>query len=306
MEAKERIIVALDISTIEEAKRLTIQLHPYVGGFKIGLELITREGGPEVVRHIDDVCSRYYFAGKWEGNPSQIFYDGKFNDIPNTVAGAARAVTRLGVKMFNVHCTAGVEAMKAAKKAAEEEASFRRTPRPLILGVTLLTSLDWLSLREIGLIGPMGRDASITEEQEWAQKEVKIMIKKLALAAQEAGLDGVIASPQEIELIRNSCGQEFLIATPGIRPAWAAVVDQKRVDTPATAIKAGADYVVTPGIRPVWAVVGDQKRIDTPSAAMKAGANYIVIGRPITQPPKEIGGPIEAVKKIIEEIESVV
>ncbi|OGZ35345.1 MAG: orotidine 5'-phosphate decarboxylase [Candidatus Portnoybacteria bacterium RIFCSPLOWO2_01_FULL_43_11] len=272
MEAKERIIVALDVATIEEAKRLAIQLYPYVGGFKIGLELITSEGGPEVVRHLDDVCGRFYFAGMWEGNPSQIFYDGKFMDISNTVAGAARAVTRLGVKMFNVHCLGGVKMMSAAKKAAEEEASLRKTPRPLILGVTLLTSLDYKALRELRLI----EDFSYADPVEQREAEKKILQRKvveLALVAQEAGLDGVIASAQEIELIRKWSQPRFLI--------------------------------VTPAIRPVWAVADDQKRIDTPSAAIKAGADYLVIGRPITQPPKEIGGPIEAVKKIIEEIESV-
>ena len=267
MEAKERIVVALDVATIEKAKELAIQLHPYVGAFKIGLELITSEGGPEVIRHIDDVCGRYYFAGKWEGNPSQIFYDGKFNDIPNTVAGAARAVTRLGVKMFNIHCLGGVEMMSAAKKAAEEEASLRKTPRPLILGVTLLTSLDYQALEELD-VAPGWYDRSLKEEM------IQRMVRGLALAAQKVGLDGVIASPQEIKMLRQWCQPEFLIVTPGIRPLWAAA--------------------------------GDQKRIDTPSAAIKAGADYLVIGRPITQPPKEIGGPIEAVKKIIEEIEVVV
>lgn len=254
----------MDVDSLEKALELVRGLHPYVGCFKIGLELLTNEGAPKVIKAIQEV------GGK-------VFYDGKFKDIPNTVAGATRAVTRLDVKMFNVHCLGGAEMMKTARKTAEDEAALRGgmggVPRPLVLGVTILTSLDYNDLVEMGLM----KELNIADPEEKKATETALirgLVKNLALLAQESGLDGVIASPQEIEAIREYCQPEFLIVTPGVRPRWAAV--------------------------------GDQKRVMSPGEAVKIGADYLVIGRPITKPPSEIGGPIEAAKKIAEEIENAI
>lgn len=257
MEAKDRIIVALDVNNLDEALKLTEKLHPYVGCFKVGLELLTSEGAPKVVQTIKKV------GGK-------IFFDGKFKDIPNTVAGASAAVTKLGVDMFNVHCFGGSAMMKAALKAAKETAELCSIRRPLILGVTLLTSLNYDDLVELGIYNELNI-ADPKELNEVKRDRIeRLAVRYLAWLAQESGLDGVIASPQEIQAVRNYCQPNFLIVTPGVRPLWAEVKDQKRVMTPAQAIR--------------------------------AGANYLVIGRPITQPPAKIGGPVEAAKKIVEEI----
>lgn len=258
MEAKDRIIVALDVDSLEKAVGLVKQLHPYVGGFKIGLELITSVGGPAAIEAVSQ-------AG------GAVFYDAKFKDIPNTVEGAVKAVVKPGVKMFNVHCLGGKEMMVKARKAAEEKAKSLGIERPLVLGVTILTSLDYRSLLEVGLARRF--DFAPEEQKEAERREVQRLVKELALLAQEAGLDGVVASAQEAELLRQWCQPEFLI--------------------------------VTPAIRPIWAAAGDQKRITTPADAIKVGANYLVIGRPITNPPKEIGSPVEAVKRIVAEIEVV-
>lgn len=238
-------------------------LAPYVGYFKVGLELLTAEGAPQVVKAIQKV------GGK-------IFYDGKFKDIPNTIAGAVRAVTRLDVQIFNVHCLGGPEMMKTARKTAEEEAALRGgmggVPRPLVLGVTILTSLDYDDLVEMRL-APKLNIADAEELKQIQTDFIKKLVQNLAYLAQEADLDGVVASPQEIQAIREYCQPEFLVVTPGVRPAWAAV--------------------------------GDQKRVMTPGEAIKAGADYLVIGKPITKPPPEIGSPVDAANKIAEEIEEV-
>ena len=259
METRERIIVALDVDTVDKALGLVKQLHPHVGCFKVGLELLTSEGAPTVVRAIREA------GGK-------VFFDGKFKDIPNTVAGASRAVTKLGVEMFNVHCFGGSAMMKAARQAAEETAKTQGRPCPTILGVTLLTSLDYKDLVELGIY----EELNIADPQELAevkrQRIERLVAYYLAWLAQESGLDGVIASPQEIQVTRKYCQPEFLVVTPGVRPFWAAI--------------------------------GDQKRVMTPGEAIKAGANYLVIGRPITQPPSEIGGSVEAAKLIAKEIEA--
>jgi len=257
MEGKDRIIVALDVDSIEKAIALVKELVPHVGYFKVGLELLTSEGAPKVVQAIKEA------GGK-------IFYDGKFKDIPNTVAGAVRAAVRLGVDMLNVHCLGGSEMMKTTKKVAVEEAKSRNVTRPLLLGVTVLTSLDYEDLAEMGIFEKLNI-ADPKEAAEIKEKRIKQLVQNLAYLAQEAGLDGVIASPKEIQAIREYCQPEFLI--------------------------------VTPGVRPEWATKGDQKRVMTPYEAILAGADYLVIGRPITQPPPEIGTPVEAAKKIAEEIE---
>lgn len=260
MKAKDRIIVALDVNSLDKALELVKELRPYVGYFKAGLELLTNEGAPKVVQAIKEV------GGK-------IFYDGKFKDIPNTVAGASRAVVGLGVDMFNVHCLGGEAMMRAACQAAVETAEAEGKSRPLILGVTILTSLDFDDLVQLGF----WEELNISNSEELAEIKRRqmewIVAHQLAWLAQESGLDGVIASPQEILAIRKYTQPEFL--------------------------------VVTPGVRPEWANVGDQKRVMTPGEAVKAGADYLVIGRPITKPPTEIGGSVEAAKRIAEEIAEV-
>lgn len=257
MGAEDRIIVALDVPRLDEAVGFVELLRDDVGCFKLSLELLTNEGAPKVVRAIKKA------GGK-------IFYDGKFKDIPNTVAGAARVVTELGVDMFSVHCLGGSAMMKTACQAAEEVSKERGIPRPLIFGVTILTSLNYDDLVEMGIF----EELNIADPEELAQVKCgrleKLVAHDLAWLAQESGLDGVIASPQEIRAIRKYCQPEFL--------------------------------VVTPGIRPLWAATDDQKRIMTPTEAIKAGANYLVIGRPITRPPAEIRNPVNAAKMIAREI----
>lgn len=267
MEPKDRIIVALDVDRAEAAETLVRELGLHVGLFKVGLELLMSDAP---VRTVNAVHT-------WGG---QVFLDGKFMDIPNTVAGAVRAVTRLGVRMLNVHCLGGSAMMKAAAEAAKETSASLRKPRPLVLGVTILTSLDYDDLLELGLL----READLptlgvdTDEDDLDAMQLAFAERRqlanvaagLAFCAKRCGLDGVIASPHEIAEIRERCGRDFTIVTPGVRPTWAAVQDQKRVMTPGEAIKAGADY--------------------------------LVIGRPITKPPKDIGTPEDAAKKITEEI----
>lgn len=231
MEPENKIIVALDVNSPERARQLIEELAPHVGYFKIGLELITAVGGPEVVRFVRESGGR-------------VFYDGKFNDIPNTVGGAAKAAANLNVGMFNVHASAGVEAMMAA--VANKE-------RSLVLAVTVLTSLDENNAHLI-----FGAPS-------------KIKVLQFARDAKIAGCDGIICSPQELELLGKQ--QEF-----------------------DNLLK------VTPGVRPEWAAVGDQKRVMTPGEAIRAGAHFLVIGRPITKPPTEIGSPAEAARRIAEEI----
>jgi len=241
---KDRVIVALDAASLKDAAHLADQVGPKVGALKVGLELLTSEGAPRVVETL---------APK-----GRIFLDGKFKDIPNTVAGASRAATRHGVWMFNVHCLGGVAMMSAAVQAATDEAAKLGRKRPLVIGVTILTSLDIKALSEVGLSHIHDAD------------ELRKMVTKLALLARQAGLDGVVCSPQEINDIRTACGKDFLIVTPGVRPEWAEAHDQKRVMTPGEAVRAGADY--------------------------------LVIGRPITKPPKAIGTPMDAVERIVKEI----
>jgi len=211
---RDKLILALDVSTREEALALVERLHGYVGGFKVGLQLF-HACGPAILHEVRQRGGR-------------VFYDGKFHDIPHTVAGAVAEVTQAGVFMLNVHTHGGAAMMRAAVESAQQVAAARGQPRPLILGVTVLTSLDATALGE-----ELQIPVALPEH-----------VVHLARLAQRSGLDGVVASPRETLAVRAACGGDFLIVTPGIRPAWAAPGDQKRVTTPAQALRAGADYLV--------------------------------------------------------------
>jgi len=214
MEARDRLIVPLDVPTLEEAEALVARLAPHVGLFKVGLQLFHSEG-PAVIEMV-------------HRRASACFYDGKFFDIPNTVAGAAAAIARLGVKMFNVHTLGGVAMMAAAKEAAECTADALKLARPLVLGVTIVTSLDARALlEECGIGRPMNEQ-----------------VLHLARMAALAGLDGVVASAHEAPAIKAACGDSFIVLCPGIRPAGAKIDDHARPATPRLAREAGADYIV--------------------------------------------------------------
>ena len=224
------VFVALDTPDLPRALELAAQVKPYVGGLKVGLEFISALG-PEAVRRVAEI-----------GLP--VFADVKFHDIPNTVAGAAKAIAGLGVAIFNVHASGGEAMMRAA---AEAIAPFN--PRPLLIAVTVLTSMDEAALAAVGQKGP-----------------AKEQVARLAALVKASGLDGVVCSAHELAMVREVAGPDFLTIVPGIRPAGAAI--------------------------------GDQKRVMTPSEARAAGADILVIGRPITGAPD----PAAAAKAIAEEL----
>ncbi|HEX8087907.1 MAG TPA: orotidine-5'-phosphate decarboxylase [Blastocatellia bacterium] len=210
---KDRVIVPLDVADRDSALRLVEQVSGLVGMFKIGSQLFTAEG-PQLVREIITSGER-------------VFLDLKFHDIPNTVAGAVESAARLGVSILNVHTLGGSEMMRAAAHAVGDRGLLWIT-RPAVLGVTVLTSMDKADLADVGI--PLDLTAEVV---------------RLATLARDSGLDGIVASPQEIRLIRESITAErFIILTPGIRPAWSAKGDQKRIATPVDAIRDGADFIV--------------------------------------------------------------
>jgi orotidine-5'-phosphate decarboxylase len=209
-----KLIIALDVETATEAHRLFSLLGAQAGMFKIGSQLFTA-AGPQFVREI-------------VAQGGRVFLDLKFHDIPNTVAAACREAVRLGVSLFNVHAAGGGEMMRRAAEATGETAAREGLPRPALVAVTVLTSADAGVLAEIGV-------ASALEEQ----------VKMLARLAASSGLDGAVASPHEIAPVRSAVAREnFLLVTPGVRPSTSAHDDQRRVMTPAEAVRAGADYIV--------------------------------------------------------------
>jgi len=250
MNPQDRLIVALDVDTKEKALDLVEKLKNDVKTFKVGSELFT-SCGPEILAII-------------KNNGCGIFLDLKFHDIPNTVAKAVVAATRLGVSIINVHASGGYEMMEKAAEVLAIEAKRLKIDSPKLIAVTVLTSMDENGLKKIGIDDTM-------EKQ----------VLRLATLAKEAGMDGVVASPSEAKLIREEMGDDFIIITPGVRPEWAAVND------PSTS---SGSVLSLPK--------DDQKRIATPREAVLSGANYIVVGRPITEAPD----PLDAAKRILEEI----
>ena len=214
MPASEKLILALDVSTHEQAIDLVEKFKDYIGIFKVGPELFLSTG----TSIIEDINKK----GR------KVFLDLKFHDIPNTVSKAGIIATKLGVHMFNVHTSGGLEMMKKCKDSVMELCHKENLDKPKILGVTVLTSISKEILKgEVGI-----------------QRSLKTHVKHLASLAQKAGLDGVIASARDASMIRELCGKGFLIVTPGIRPSWTPPDDQKRTMTPKDAIREGADYLV--------------------------------------------------------------
>jgi orotidine-5'-phosphate decarboxylase len=213
--AKEKLIVALDVESADEAFRLYGELRHETGMFKVGSQLFTA-AGPDLVRRL-------------VGEGARVFLDLKFHDIPNTVAAAAREAVRLGVALFNVHAAGGTEMLRRASEATAEEAARLGVKRPSLIAVTVLTSMDADALHETGVT------TAGVEEQ----------VRRLARLADDAGLDGVVASPHEIVPVRETVGRAgFLVVTPGVSPSAAAYADQKRVTSPSEAVRRGADFIV--------------------------------------------------------------
>ncbi|MBI5530738.1 MAG: orotidine-5'-phosphate decarboxylase [Candidatus Doudnabacteria bacterium] len=234
-DARSRIIVALDVNSVEKAIELVSKLKGKVGGFKIGFEFIysmfaTLVTSSAEVAHQTLDQLRELFANL----DHQEFLDGKIADIGNTVAGACKAICRLQPLMFNVHAFAGEPAMKAARKAVDEMSTTLELERkPLLLAVTVLTSLGEEHLIQL----------SLKTEEDKAPRRLELVIK-YAMLAQACGCDGVIASPLEVSAIRTACGPNFLIFTPGVRLPGSSKGDQVAVSTPGNSILDGATGVV--------------------------------------------------------------
>lgn len=238
----DQLLIALDVEEAGRGLQLADALRGVAGGFKIGSRLFTSEG-PSVVRALVERGDR-------------VFLDLKFHDIPNTVGTAIAAATSLGVWMVNVHASGGTRMMQAARDAAAETAARAGRPRPIVIAVTVLTSMNGAALAETSVTTPM-RD----------------QVVRLARLAQDAGLDGVVASPQETAVIRRACGPDFAIVTPGIRGGGASTGgkdDQERTMSPAEAIAAGASYIVVG--RPIIAA-------DDPRTAAEGIAREMDSGR---------------------------
>lgn len=215
MHARERIIVALDTPDADSAVQIATAVRGRVGAVKVGLELINAAGFGIFGRLRDAGCER-------------VFYDCKLHDIPNTVAGAVRSIVGRGVWMLNVHASGGSRMMASAAKAAREAADARGVEAPVVLAVTLLTSLD---ARELAV--ELRVDCSSVD-----------YVTHLARAAQDAGCAGAVCSPHEVGAVRWACGDDFVIVTPGVRPAWADTGDQRRIATPSEAVASGSDFIV--------------------------------------------------------------
>lgn len=236
---KGQLIFALDTDDDKRIQKLLKLLAPILLWVKTGFQAFSVLG-PNCF-------------GDLKKNGYNVFLDLKFHDIPNTVARDVGTMTKRGAHMINMHASGGFEMMRAARESAEHSAEEQGISRPTLLGVTILTSMD-----ELGF-----------QQHSGSQRQLTDQVVYLAKQAQAAGLDGVCASPLEIEVIRKACGDDFLI--------------------------------VTPGIRPEWTLQGDQRRFTTPAEAIDRGADYIVVGRPIL----EATDPVKAVKKILAEIDTV-
>ncbi len=234
-QARPAVLVALDTADLATALAQARAVAGLAAGLKLGLEFFVANG-PEGVRRVVA-----------EGRP--VFLDLKLHDIPNTVAGAVRAAAGLGAFMVNVHAGGGAAMLREAAKAARHGAAAAHRPRPLVIAVTVLTSLSDEDLAGLGHVDGAAAQAV-----------------RLARLARDCGLDGVVCSPLEIAPIREACGPGFVLVVPGVRPAWAAA--------------------------------GDQKRVTTPAEAARLGADYLVIGRPVTGAPD----PAEALRRIRAEI----
>ena len=236
--ADDRLIVALDVSTMDAMKEIVTSLGDAVSFYKVGMELFYAEG-EQTVRYLQE-------------QNKQVFLDLKLHDIPNTVAHGVSSLTRLGANLITMHGQGGPVMMKAAVQAARETAEQLGVERAKLLAITVLTSFDDEAWTSTG-----------------GQLPISDQVIRLAKLAKECGMDGVVCSALEAKMIREACGDDFLIVTPGIRPSFAAT--------------------------------NDQKRIATPAIALQDGASRLVIGRPITQ----AENPREAVRLIIEEMENV-
>ena len=243
-QARQKLILALDFPSLELAIDLAQNISHLIGIFKINIHLFT-SSGPSAV-------------GKLHQLGPDIFLDLKFHDIPNTVKGAVSSAVGLpGMRLLDVHALGGLEMMRAARTARDEARSIN-LPVPKLLAITILTSMDTSTMRGVGIGGPASK-----------------RVVQLARLAKKAGMDGVVASHQEIRSIRRACGKDFLIVVPGIRPAAGAGAARKRKSD-------------------------DQARVGTPAEAIRAGADYLVIGRPITGAPD----PVSAARAILNEIGS--
>jgi orotidine-5'-phosphate decarboxylase len=239
MEARDRLIVAIDVDEVSKAEALIARLTGCARSVKIGKQLFVA-GGPEFVKRL--------VAGKFA-----VFLDLKFHDIPATVAGATREAVKLGVAFIDLHASGGRAMMRAAREAAEDQAARQSAPRPRLLGVTVLTSLAGEALSETGVSGG-----------------VEKQVTRLAGLALEAGLDGVVCSPREISEIRKTCGEDFLVVTPGIRSGDEPADDQRRTLSARKAIEAGADYLVVG--RPITSAADPASAFEKLAAEIEAGA----------------------------------